>query len=254
VQTAELLVHLEREGAALSRLIGSVPYDAPVPTCADWNFEQLIQHVIRVHRWAEETLGGEDPDTSPTADAGQPADYREQFESGLVRLVAAVRASARPVRVPTPFSTLAPRDFWTRRMTHDTTIHRIDAELTADSGMLDVDADLATDGVDEVLAGFAPSRFPTDGLAADDRVVVFMPLDSNRSWTLRLNRTGISTVNGPAAQADLTVSAMASDLYRWVWNRARDNEVLLSGNLRIATWWHRHARVRSGRVIGADQG
>ena len=51
--------------------------------------------------------------------------------------------------------------FWSRRMLHETTVHRIDAELAFERDP-DVDADVAADGIDELFenlpaaANFAP--------------------------------------------------------------------------------------------------
>ncbi len=44
--------------------------------------------------------------------------------------------------------------FWIRRMAQETVIHRVDAELAAGSQIAAIPADLAADGIDELLVIF----------------------------------------------------------------------------------------------------
>jgi hypothetical protein len=47
--------------------------------------------------------------------------------------------------------------------------------------------------------------------------------------------------------ADLAVFGLASDLYRWVWNRAGDDDVSLRGDLALADRWRQDFTVRARR-------
>jgi len=75
-------------------------------------------------------------------------------------------------------------DFVRRRVAHECLIHRLDAQLTAQA-LTPIDADLATDGVDEVVtyffSGTAQSRFRPTGPIGALRI-----LDTA---TARVNRT-----------------------------------------------------------------
>jgi len=82
-------------------------------------------------------------------------------------------------------------DFVRRRVAHECLIHRLDAQLTAQA-LTPIDADLATDGVDEVVtyffSGTAQSRFrPTGPIGA------LCSLDTATAWVIELGQ-----VTGPS--------------------------------------------------------
>jgi uncharacterized protein (TIGR03083 family) len=86
--------------------------------------------------------------------AGPPdGQLHDWYLSGLDALVSGL-ASADPgmpawTFLPAP----SPLAFWARRQAHETAIHRADAELAAGSRP-SYPAELAADGVDELLTGF----------------------------------------------------------------------------------------------------
>ena len=72
-----------------------------------------------------------------------------------------------------------PRRFWARRQAHETTIHAVDALAaslggcpTSDesAGALPIDAELAVDGIDELVSGFMPRGRPK--IAGDEPFVL----------------------------------------------------------------------------------
>jgi hypothetical protein len=89
-----------------------------------------------------------------------------------------------------------------------------------------------------------PHRFSTEGLTGTSTVTL-TPVDANRAWTVTLSPSGITAVEQAQDNSDLTVFATASDLYRWAWNRARDDEVSLVGDMTVADLWRRNCRVRA---------
>ncbi|HZB50776.1 MAG TPA: maleylpyruvate isomerase N-terminal domain-containing protein, partial [Mycobacteriales bacterium] len=131
---------VRREGAEFLTAAAAADLDADVPTCPGWTVRRLVSHLSRVHRSA---VGGVQDGTvePPTLGARPPDDARllAWYAAGLDRLLG-VFADAEP-HLP---------DFWPRRMAHETTIHRFDAELAAHAKAGGFDPALAADGVGEV--------------------------------------------------------------------------------------------------------
>jgi hypothetical protein len=75
------------------------------------------------------------------------------------------------------------------------------------------------------------------------RTVAVAPLDVNQAWTLIIGPQGVSAVPEALDGSDLTVLGQASDLYRWAWNRAGDDEVSLVGDVTLADLWRRNFTV-----------
>jgi uncharacterized protein (TIGR03083 family) len=134
--------------------------------------------------------------------------------------------------------------FWYRRMAQETAVHRVDVEL-AHEVATPVDAELATDGVDEVLALMLAgdwSNEPVDEAAG--RTIHLAAGD--RSWRIRLDRTevevaevtngtrsadGAARANQAAAQRardDATVTGNPSDVLLWLWGRVPEERLTLN--------------------------
>ena len=122
----------------------------PVPSCPGWTVRDLVAHVAQVYEHKIEcTRLGHAPDPWPPdwPDADQPLGWYRDAHARLLGMFDESDAA-------TPSATWWPADqtvgFWARRMAHETAVHRIDAEL-ARGVETPIDAELATDGVDELL-------------------------------------------------------------------------------------------------------
>jgi uncharacterized protein (TIGR03083 family) len=125
-----------------------------VPSCPDWTLRQLATHVGRAHRWAAEIVSTRSAEFIPfrSVPGGRfPDDPAEQpgwLTAGAQRLIAAVSAAGDdPVW---GFGVLRPAGFWARRMTHETAVHRADAQLATGTAPV-IEPDVAADGIDEWL-------------------------------------------------------------------------------------------------------
>jgi uncharacterized protein (TIGR03083 family) len=136
-----------------------------VPTCPDWTLRQLATHIGRVHRWAAHIVTTRAADYVPfgsVADARYPATPAERaawLRAGADRVIEAI-TDAGDASV-WAFGRLAPAGFWARRQSHETMVHRADAELAVGRDVV-LDADLAADGIDEWLGMATRSRRPAD--------------------------------------------------------------------------------------------
>ena len=162
ISTDRLLAEIEASTRTMAGIVGHGDPDLPVPSCPDWTLRQLGTHLGRVHRWAAEIVNTRTAEAIPmkaAPDGIPPADQAGQADwllAGAQRLTEAIRAAGTdPVWA---FGSLAPATFWARRQAHETMMHRADAELTA--GLtVELDPELAADGVDEWLTLMAGPRY-----------------------------------------------------------------------------------------------
>jgi uncharacterized protein (TIGR03083 family) len=235
----ELLDQLTVTGHRLGVVAGAAGLDRPVPTCPGWNMGDLVSHVRRVYSMASAAMRGRAIEAVEDTD-DVVAGYLSDLER-LLPVITAIRQVADPTTPGPP-----PRSFWARRMANETTVHWLDAELAADTGMVEVPTAFAADGLDELLMGLAPAMFSTADVSSP-LVITILPLDVNRAWTLELTPSEVRPLAAATDRADLLVSGMVSDLYRWAWNRGRDDEVSLSGAVELAGLWHRSFMVGERR-------
>ena len=240
MQVADYVSHLQRDAELLVKASGRAGLAAPVPSCSQWDVLRLLSHLTRVHHWSAAIVNGLDRETfsfePPTAES-----IHVVFDDGVRALTAALKSLPPSRSVWTMFSDSPPALFWARRQAHETAIHRVDGELAAGLGVTEIDSAFAVDGIDELLMGMLPN---TVRVSLDRPFTVTVaPLDANAGWTLQADSGGLRGSVGSADNADLTVFGMAGDLYRWLWNRAGDDEVSLRGDLTLVDVWHERFRV-----------
>ena len=136
-------------------LVGADPRQR-VPTCPDWTLLQLTAHLAEVHRWATAIVTRPNattpPDRSGLDATGAPEDaagLSMWFRDGADALVEAIRA-ADPQTPVWGWAGDHSVGFWTRRMAHETAVHRADAELALGREFT-LEADLAADAISEWL-------------------------------------------------------------------------------------------------------
>jgi hypothetical protein len=121
-------------------------------------------------------------------------------------------------------------------MALETAVHRVDAELGAGSEVTPVDADVAVDGLDEVLGPIMTgyTADPTWEFVPDGRVVA---LETSVRHAVRRLHLGTGSHGagwiyrgGENGGADLRITAPASDLYLWTWGRAPREVLTIEGD------------------------
>ncbi len=218
--------------ADFARLRAVVPADlaAAVPSCPGWTVADLTRHVGAVY--LHKTLAmreGAEPEPWPPAELAdeEPLSLLDRAYAELVGEFAARRPEDPAGSWYTPDQTVG---FWIRRMAHETVIHRIDGELATGQPVAPVPADLAVDGIDELLKVFLAYGVATWGSYFAD-ILAGSP---GRTYTVRTDgaawrvRTGPGrfTVEDGAGEdaADVTVSGPPMAVLRWVWNREGPGE------------------------------
>jgi uncharacterized protein (TIGR03083 family) len=213
------LDHLRADADRLCHAARKAGLDARVPTCPEWDVAALVTHVAAVYahkvacmrlqrrpaegEWATEPPAGQDP-----------VDW---LSATLVELSGELEARGPEA----PSFTWHPADqtvgFWHRRMAQETVVHRVDAELAA-GYTSPVDDELASDGVDEMLAVFLAGPWwkeqPVD--TATGRTVAVRTAGNTWRVTLEADAVAVSREEGPA---DGTVDGQPFDVLMWVWGR-----------------------------------
>lgn len=214
---------IRAEAAALRAAAVQAGAHAPVPTCPDWTVHRLMQHLARVFDMVLAVLRAADPQSPPPRIERPTGDFDALlagFDTRLEALLDAL-ASTDPGTGVWNFSPTAPRTaaFWSRRMAHEITVHRIDAEAAAGTDTA-VDPGFAADGVDEVLTRHLQRRTDYWAVAELSGTVLYHAADAGRAWTVRLvpgqlPQTAPETVIEP----DASVVGLADAVYRAVWGR-----------------------------------
>jgi len=228
--------HLARESARFAAAVAEAAPVAPVPTCPEWNIDDLLWHLAEV-QWFWGTIVRQGLQEPPPAEI-RPA--RPASRSELASFYAAVSAE-----LASALGSAAPQDpVWTwsgdhtvgfvrRRQAHEALIHRIDAELSIGS-RTPMDVQLSDDGIDEalrVMYGHAPdwATFSPSGAG----VVRLRAADTASTWLVSPGRlTGtdpddstpvdeacLDVADDRGAEAEATLTGSAADLDCWLWRR-----------------------------------
>ncbi|WP_426564677.1 maleylpyruvate isomerase family mycothiol-dependent enzyme [Angustibacter sp. McL0619] len=179
---------------AMTDALANHPLDTPVPSCPGWDLGDLGGHLGVVHRWALDSLTSSSP-----PDEGPPGP-REELASWYADSADALLAALRGTDPDTACWGFGPRPrtvrFWLRRQAHETSMHSWDA-LVAIGREPRIDADVAADGVDEVVSVFYPrqvrlGRRPPLGVA-----LAFSPTDAGGPAVLGEGEA-VASLSGPA--------------------------------------------------------
>ncbi|MDP9445372.1 MAG: maleylpyruvate isomerase family mycothiol-dependent enzyme [Actinomycetota bacterium] len=202
---------------------------APVPPCPGWTLGDVLAHTAEVYLHKVEAMRiGARPDPWP------PADIADREPRALFTEASTALLHELETRDPdAPTWTWHAADqrvrFWHRRMAQETAVHRVDAEL-ATGQAAPIDADLATDGVDEVL------RLMLDGpwwasyetsAPVDARVRVE---SAGRAWTATCSAREVDISAGDDGPVAATVRGEPHHVLLWLWGRVGDHAVRLDGD------------------------
>ncbi len=218
--------------------------ELPVPTCPGWDAAEVVRHTGSVYRHKIACIQlGRNPDEgewqlSPPEGRDLVSWYRDALASLLELLGGRDPASPAYTWYP-PEQDVA---FWQRRMAQEAAVHRVDAE-SASGQVTAVEADLAVDGIDEVLDLFLRFDFDSNDVAAEPDLDI-----TRHAGRSALVRTGghawhVVVASGEpeqivlsreAAPAQVTVSGEPSELLLWLWGRRPDAAVTVSGDAAAA--------------------
>ena len=238
--TKELwLDELRVDGRAFQAVVANADPDADVPSCPGWAVAELVHHLGSVYRWVQlhvvrgvitppERRLEQFTEEPPAAD--QLSWFDEQFSELLDTL------ERLDEDLPAWNWAPAPRraSFWQRRMAHETTLHRWDAQ-TAIGRVEPIPTRLATDGIAEVLDTWLPA-----GRRDQDReyagLVALEAVDAEHTWLIRLRAEGIALLDTETIFDDdehrpvVIAEGPASDIFLALWGRVGFDVLEVTGD------------------------
>jgi uncharacterized protein (TIGR03083 family) len=242
---AGLLESTER----IAEILTSVEPALRVTTCPDWTLSDLALHVGRAHRWAQRIIQAkaQKPIDLSALDLGLPAittRYGEWLCSGATALSTAVRIAGTKTPVWS-WSDDHSVGFWLRKITHDTIIHRVDAELTV--GLRpSLSPQLASDGVADLLAAIitlSTAGHPDpmfEGLRGLGETLQLQATDTADEWFVTRMPEGVRWAPG-RGEADAIVRGNAFDLLLALYRRAPIHVVDVVGDESLVVHWIAHS-------------
>lgn len=208
--------------AAFEEAAGSEPgLAAEVPSCPGWTILDLLHHLGSVYFTHRSHVGRgvtTRPELNPAEALGELPTGREAIHwwNNQYQQLAATLESVDP-QLPAWNWAPAPKQawFWHRRMAHETSIHRWDAQMALGHAE-PIEPKLAADGVAEVLDTWLPAGRrlgPTDRTG----VIRLAATDVEQEWFVRLRGEGIALLDTDSwldhdHPARVAASGTASDL------------------------------------------
>ncbi len=227
--------------------------DAEVPTCPGWDMRELVRHLGMIHLWAaghvaelqDDSWGDDLAEFTkfwPELGIFWPDDEKlvSWYLETNANLLRTLESAPSDVEAWTFLPAPSPLAMWARRQAHETAVHRFDAENAAGIAS-SFDPVLAADGIDELLAGFAPRKpeFPVD----KEYTVLVHATDTGDRWQVTLAPTGITTTRDDG-EGDLVLAGDAADLYLVLWNRGEQSSITITGDREVLAKWRNDVRIR----------
>lgn len=226
----------DRFGAVLV----ATDHRARVPTCPDWNVVDLLKHLTQVHGFWAAVIG--DRLTGPAIDEFErkrpalphdPAQLQDLRREATADLLNALNGRDPSEPAWSWFPPDQTVDFTWRMQTHETTMHRVDAELAAGLPISPIDPEVAADGIGHML-DVMWAWAPVDAARSVTGTVEIRATDTGQSWlanTIRwsgeawgqtfTDHPGCARVD--VGDPDATISGTAEELDLLVWTRADRN-------------------------------
>lgn len=240
--------YIAAESARFAEAIAQAAPDTQVPSCPDWNADDLLWHLGTVqYFWGTVVLDKLDGDEAEKRNPDRPGGRDELldfYRRGSDRLAGAL-ADADPAGYAWTWSDDQTIGFIQRRQAHEALIHRVDAELTAGQRTA-IDQELATDGVDETLRVMYGGCPPWGTITPDPSrgTIRLRSTDTGGSWLVSMARFTGTDPDGqshdepdihiapadPGGPATVEITGTAADLDCWVWNRDPAGPVQFAGD------------------------
>lgn len=200
-------------------LIASLPnveLDAAAPACPGWSHRDVVVHLGGVHEWCRGALvdkHGRTPTPTPPlqsddadADVGELSAWYAVHAQALLDAMQDIDGDEPCWTFAEPHSAR----FWLRRQLHETIVHLVDVDPE-----WNVRADVAIDGIDEVVHTMFPRQVRLGRAQPVERALAIAPVEGRRF---------VMFGDGHGAPLDdtdahATIAGPASLLYLTLWGR-----------------------------------
>ncbi|WP_426975689.1 maleylpyruvate isomerase family mycothiol-dependent enzyme [Pseudarthrobacter sp. O4] len=214
---AELTSSLERL-RALARQPDEV-LARSVPACPGWTLVELFGHLGSIERWAAAVVREGTFVDEPAPPAEGAAAWFLEGADAFLGTMSALDPEAQCWNFGPPPRTAG---FWLRRQAHEHAIHLVDACQASDLEGPALGEDFMLDGIDEVLAMFAPRQLRLERMPHPEEAVTFH-VPGGTSWAL-----------GQGAAA-ASVTAHVHGMYLGLWGRSNlADTAIIEGDAALA--------------------
>jgi uncharacterized protein (TIGR03083 family) len=235
------LAALRADGPALQDAVTETGPDVAVPSCPGWTVADLVEHLTSLLRWVRESVARgvtTKPDDRVTP-VPRP-DWPDALD-GLRRELTGTSETLDALDPEFPAWTWPAQarkaGFWQRRMAHEVSVHRWDAELAA-GRPTPIETKLAADGVNEVLDTWLPAG-RRKGSTEMHGVVHLVATDASYEWFVRLRGAGVALLDtGTILDSDdhhprAEATGTASELLLTLMGRRQPDVLMVTGDPRL---------------------
>jgi uncharacterized protein (TIGR03083 family) len=191
------LAALRADSPVLQDAVAETGPDAAVPTCAGWTVADLVEHLTVLLRWVRELAPRGVTDRPPERVTPAPRPPWPEALDGLRRELTGTIETLDALDPEFPSWTWPAQakkaGFWHRRMAHEISVHRYDAEAAA-GRPTPIETKLAADGVNEVLDTWLPAG-RRKGATDMHGVVHLVATDASYEWYVRLRGSGVALLD-----------------------------------------------------------
>ena len=220
--------------------------DARVPTCPEWTLRDLIEHTGMVHRWQTAVVRDDldhEPWPLPDGVQLQPGDdIAEWFQRGVDDAVAGMGTAEAGDARWTWFPPDQTAGWYFRRITQETLVHRVDAELAV-GDRTPMDPALSVDGIDEFVDVFIPAaEMEGQKIGGTGQTLHLHATDAEGEWLLTLHDMRVDVQRGHA-KGDAAVRGPAGELLLFAWGRDPSPELEIFGDRAVVDAYTAAARL-----------
>lgn len=213
------VAQLHRQGIDLLEAAEHAGLDAPVPSCPGWSVGRLVNHAARAMERTHLVVANhlsEAPAKESYRRLARDGALFDQYRRILDDTVETLTAADPDGPCWVPSGDESTNAFWPRRMVHEITVHRWDAQLAGGVAQ-PVDTEWAVDGIDEWVTVLLPTIAQRRGadLTASFH---FHCTDTEGEWFTVL-ADGRPTTTREHAKGDVAVRGPASPLFLWMTGR-----------------------------------
>ncbi len=238
--TAAGLDPLALFAATVERFANRIPdvdLEGAVPACGSWTAYDLVVHLGNTHAWAATIVEtGKAAATQNDEPSSRRAAAVAEWYAGKAEDLYEVLRTTDPGRPCWNFAFgEGEAGFWRRRQLHEVTVHRVDLEAVAAMPPPPIAADVAGDGIDEVLTVMLHRMHRRGHPATLTAPLSVICEDTGRAWTLTPRATpgeegGPPAVVNRRGQGVDQLQGTAVALYLALWKRAPHDGLTLTGD------------------------